>query len=122
MLQPNVCEGDRVYVYTLARKSVKAYKLACPFVEPYQVLRKYETGVDVHLVSKPFAKPIRVALSGVRMRLEEIPDSPQQETNHDKDHLENVNAGDDDKRLDQFVEEASQEEKTRQNMRGICHR
>ena len=75
--EPNTREGDRVYVYTPAKKSGAAYKFICPFVGPYRVVRQYNTGVNVHLVSKPFAKPIRVALNRVRMCPEEIPDRPQ---------------------------------------------
>ena len=56
--EPNIHEGDRVYVYTPARKSGTAYKFVRPFVGPYRVVKRYNTGVDVHLVSKPFAKLI----------------------------------------------------------------
>ena len=76
--EPNIREGDRVYVYTPAKKSGAAYKFARPFVGPYRVLKRFDTGVEVRLVSKPFAKPIRVALSRVRMCPVEIPEEPQQ--------------------------------------------
>ena len=61
--------------------------------------------------SKPLAKPVRRALSRVRMCHEEIPGSPQQERNQDEDYMENVNADvvEENARLIQFVEEASQE-------------
>ena len=111
--EPNIRKGDRVYVYTPAKKSGTAYKFARPFVGPYRVLNKYETGVDVRLVSKPFAKPIRVALSRVRMCPEEIPDSPQQETNLDENHLENVDADDvDEDTAPTQIDEPSQEEES----------
>ena len=111
--EPNIRKGDRVYVYTPAKKSGTAYKFARPFVGPYRVLKKYETGVDVRLVSKPFAKPIRVALSRVRMCPEEIPDSPQQETNLDENHLENVDADDvDEDTAPTQIDEPSQEEES----------
>ena len=56
------------------------------------MVRWYDTGVDVHLVSKPFAKPIQVALS--EDIKEEIPDRPQQVTNHDEGNMESVDASD----------------------------
>ena len=56
--EPNIREGDRVHVYTAAKKSGAAYKFARPFVGAYWVLKCYDTGVEVHLVSKLFAKPI----------------------------------------------------------------
>ena len=56
--EPNIHEGDRVYVYTPIKKSGAAYKFVRPFIGPYQVLKRYDTRVDVRLVSKPFAKPI----------------------------------------------------------------
>ena len=67
----------------------------------------------MRLVSKPFAKPIRVALSRVRMCPEEIPDSPQQETNLDENHLENVDANDvDENTAPTQIDEPSQEEES----------
>ena len=56
--EPSIREGDRVYIYTPARKSGNAYKFARPFVGPYRVVKRHDTGVEVRLVSKPFAKPI----------------------------------------------------------------
>ena len=76
--------GDRVYVYTPAKKTGTAYKFACPFVGPYRVLKLYDTGIDVRLISKLFAKPIRVALGRVRLCPAEIPDQfqlPTSDTN-----------------------------------------
>ena len=90
--EPNIREGDRVYVYTPAKKSGAAYKFARPFVGPYRVLKRYDTGVDICLVSKPFAKPIRVALSRVRMCPAEIPEEPHQQTNLEE-HEEQVESG-----------------------------
>ena len=57
------------------------------------MLKQHDTGVDVRLVSKPFAKPIRVALSKVRMCPAEIPDEPQQQINLEKQE-EQVESGD----------------------------
>ena len=77
------------------------------------MLKKYETGVDLRLVSKLFAKPICVALSRVRICPEEIPDSPQQVTSLDEDHMENEDAGDVEENAPiQFEEEASQEDES----------
>ena len=81
-----------MYVYTPAKKSGAAYKFARPFVGPYRVLKRYDTGVDVCLVSKPFAKPIRVALSRVRICPAEIPEEPHQQTNLEE-HEEQVESG-----------------------------
>ena len=41
---------------------------------PYRVLKLYDTGVDIRLISKPFAKPIWIALGRVRLCPAEIPD------------------------------------------------
>ena len=78
------------------------------------MVKRYDTGVEVCLVSQPFAKPTRVALSRVRMCPEEIPDRPRQKTSLDKDNTESVDVSDVDenKRLDQFGEEANQEEES----------
>ena len=77
------------------------------------MLKKYETGVDVRLVSKPFAKLIRVALSRVRMCPEEIPDSPQPGTNLDENHMENVDADDvDENATPTQMDKPSQEEES----------
>ena len=64
--------GDRVYDYTPAKKAETTYKLVCSFVGPYRVLELWDTKVDVKLTSKPFAKPIWVPLSRVRLSLTEI--------------------------------------------------
>lgn len=91
--EPSIREGDRVYVYTPAKKSGAAYKFARPFVGPYRVLKRFDTGVDVRLVSKPFAKPIRVALSRVRMCPVEISEEPQQQSMKElEEQVEYVNA------------------------------
>ena len=45
------------------------------------MMKWYDSGVDVRLVSKPFAKPIRVALSRVRICPAEIPDEPRRQSN-----------------------------------------
>ena len=66
--------GEWVYVYTSAKKVGTAYKYACPFVGPYRVLKLYHTEVEIRLISKPFAKPIRVALGRDRLCPAEIPD------------------------------------------------
>ena len=78
-----ICVGDRVYVCTPAKKTGTAYKFACPFVGPYRFML-YDTGVDERLISKPFAKPFRVALGRVRLCPAEIPDRfqlPTSDTN-----------------------------------------
>ena len=51
------------------------------------MLKLYDTGVDVRLISKPFAKPIQVVLSRVRLCLAEILDRFQLPTS-------NINAKD----------------------------
>jgi len=40
-----VCVGDRVFVYTPAEKTGKAYKFACPYKGPYRVLQLYDNEV-----------------------------------------------------------------------------
>ena len=45
------------------------------------MMKRYDSGVDVRLVSKPFAKLIRVALSRVRICPAEIPDGPRRQSN-----------------------------------------
>lgn len=94
--EPNICEGDRVYIYTLAEKSGAPYKFAHPFIGPYQVLKQYDTGVDIFLASKPFLKPIQVALSRVRMCPVEILEEPQQQANLEEieGQVESVNSKD----------------------------
>jgi len=54
-------------VYSPAEKTGKAYKFACPYKGPYQVLQLYDNGVQVKLVSKPNSWPIIVALIRVRL-------------------------------------------------------
>ena len=80
----SICVGDQVYVYTPAKKTGTAYKFACLFVGPYRVLKLYDTGIDVRLISKPFARPIQVALGRVRLCPVEIPNRfqvPTSDTN-----------------------------------------
>ena len=61
-------------MYTPPKKVGTAYKFTCPFVSPYRVLKLYDTGVDVRLISKPFAKSIQVTLGRVGLCPAEIPD------------------------------------------------
>ena len=57
------------------------------------MLKRFDTRVDVHLVSKSFAKPIRVALSRVRMCPVEISEEPQQQSTKElEEQVEYVNA------------------------------
>lgn len=67
----NIRVRDRGFVYTLAEKT-KAYKFACPFVGPYRVLELFDNEVQVKVINKPSAQPIRVALNRVRLCLSEI--------------------------------------------------
>ena len=70
--QPKVRIGDCVFVYTSAEKIGKAYKFACPYKGPYRVLKLFDNGVEVKLVSKPYSQSIRVALNRVRLCPAEI--------------------------------------------------
>ena len=71
--------GDRVFVHTPSEKTGKAYKFACPFVDPYRVLELYDNGVRLELISKPSSQPIRVALNRVRLCPGEIEGSVEAE-------------------------------------------
>ena len=79
--QPIIQIGDRVFVFSPAKKRGKAYKLARPFVGPYCVLKLHPNGVDLQLISKPSSPTIRVALNRIRLCPKEI------------DKLTNANSG-----------------------------
>ena len=64
--------GDHVFVYTPNEKIGKAYKFACPYKGPYRVLKLFDNGVEVKLVSKSNSQSIRVALNCVRLCPAEI--------------------------------------------------
>ena len=74
--QPILQVGDRVFVYNPSKKQGKAYKLARPFMGPYQILKLYDNGADLRLISKPAAASIRVSLNRIRMCPKEMADSP----------------------------------------------
>jgi len=67
-----VCVGDRVFAYTPAKKTGKAYKFAYPYKSPYQVIQLYDNGAQVKLVSEPNSQSVRVALNHVRLCPTEI--------------------------------------------------
>ncbi len=69
--------GERVFVCMPARKTGQMRKLACPFEGPYRVVAVYPSGVDVRLVAKPRAQPIRIALNRVRRCPKEIRESQE---------------------------------------------
>ena len=69
---------------TYQQRKLGLLTIPCPFVGPYRVLKLYDTVIDVRLISKPFAKPIWVALGRVRLCPAEIPDQfqlPTSDTN-----------------------------------------
>ena len=72
---PRVFEGDRVFVYSPAERSGKAYKFAHPFKGPYRVLKLLPNGAELSLVAEPNRPTIRVALNRLR-RPKEILDVP----------------------------------------------
>lgn len=63
---PRVFEGDRVFVYSPAKWSGKAYKFAHPFKGPYRVLKLLPNGALLSLVAEPNGPTIRVALNRLR--------------------------------------------------------
>ena len=74
--QPILKVGDRVFVYNPSKKQGKAYKLARPYMGPYRILKLYDNGADLRLISKPAAASIRVSLHRIRMCPKEMADSP----------------------------------------------
>ena len=42
-----------MFVYIPTEKIGKAYKFACPYKGPYKVLKLFDNGIEVKLVSKP---------------------------------------------------------------------
>ena len=61
-----------MFVYIPTEKIGKAYKFACPYKGPYRVLKLFDNGVEVKLVSKSNSQSIRVALNCVRLCPAEI--------------------------------------------------
>ena len=59
-----------------SQKARKGYKLARPFMGPYQILKLYDNGADLRLISKPVAASIHVSLNQIRMCPKEMADSP----------------------------------------------
>ena len=74
--QPILKVGDRVFVCNPSKKQGKAYKLARPFMGPYRILKLYDNGADLRLISKPAAASIRVSLNLIRLCPKEMADTP----------------------------------------------
>ena len=73
--------GDRVFAYIPAEKTGKTYKFACPYKGTYRVLKLYDNGAQVKLVSKPNSQSIRVALNRVHLCPAEIVDVENDKSN-----------------------------------------
>ena len=76
---PRVFEGDRVFVYSPAERSGKAYKFARPFKGPYRVMKMLPSGAELSLIAEPTGPTIRVALNRLRRCPKEIVDGPAEE-------------------------------------------
>ena len=74
--QPILQVGDRVFVYNPSKKQGKAYKLARHYMGPYWILKLYDNGADLRLISKPAAASICASLNQIRMSPKEMADSP----------------------------------------------
>ena len=72
---PQVAEGDRVFVYSPTEKKGKAYKFARPFKGSYRVMKMLPNGAELSLIAEPTRPTIRVALNRLRHCPKEIPDS-----------------------------------------------
>ena len=78
--------GDRVFVYTPADRTRKAYKFACPYKGSYRVLQLYNNGAQMKLVCKLNSESIQVALNHVRLCPAEIINTEGTESNETVEH------------------------------------
>ena len=76
---PQMFEGDRVFVYSPAERCGKAYKFARPFKGPYRVVKMLPSGAELSLIAEPNGPTIRVALNRLRRCPKEILDGPAEE-------------------------------------------
>ena len=76
---PRVFEGDRVFVYSPAERSSKAYKFSRPFKGPYHVMKMLSSGAELSLIAEPTGPTIRVALNRLRRCPKEIVDGPAED-------------------------------------------
>jgi len=90
---PHISEGDRVMLYVLSEKNVKAYKFSRPFRGPYRVTQMFPNGAELVLISKPTANSIRVSLERVRRCPVELLGG---DTNDTPDNEHNIGIGGDD--------------------------
>ena len=54
---PQVFEGDRVFVYSTAERSDKAYKFDCSFKGSYRVEKMLPSGTELSLIAEPTDQP-----------------------------------------------------------------
>ena len=79
---PRVFDGDRVFVYYPSERRVKAYKFACSFKGPYNVVKMLPSGAEVSLIAELTEPTISVALNCLRHCPKEIMDGPAEEDVH----------------------------------------
>ena len=87
---PKVCEGDRVFLYTPAERTGKAYKFARPFKGPYRVKSVIGNGVELLSIGKPNTTPLRVALNRIRHCPMEIADGLTEEITEEESEDDNI--------------------------------
>ena len=75
----SVCQplsvGDRGMVHMPEQVQGKAWKFACPYFGPYEVVGTTPTNAEVQLLNHPTVSPIFVSLDRVRKCYEEMTDN-----------------------------------------------